>query len=233
MLVLKITPECRRNEKNRFWGKFIKHHRENEAVRYNITVNGCVHTVVEVCETELYDAQLSRLLKAYSGKIIVPRQYENHPAFAQKLFDASPYRCLAAVSSLINYLKYNGNKNISLCVCVTGAEVFGILAEVLPFVKSLTVVSDRSAEAFDFSEKCYVTYGVKPFITSQMPQTEFDICADLTVPDEKGRSEIGVFGKTAVLYADARYYSQCGCFETFCEWGIRGDVLCAAFGTMP
>ncbi len=232
MLILKIIPVREDVKRCRFFGKFIKGHYTNRAVRYNVSVDGCIHTVVELRENELSDEHLLRLFKAYSGKIIVPQQYENHPAFAGKLFDASPFRCLAAVSSLKHYLEFGDNKNMTVCIRISGEMVYGILADILPFVKSLTVIAVPSAAALDFSEKCYITYGVKPFITAEKPQVEFDIYADFTAFEENGRNIIEVFGNTAVLYPDPAYFAHFDYFETFSEWGISRDVICAAFCTV-
>ena len=229
MLILKIMPECGGVKKQRFFGRLIKRHSTGSAVRYNISVNGCVHTVVEVCESELCNEQLERLFKAYSGKIIVPQQYENHPAFEGKLFDATPYRCLAAVSSLINYMKTNVNKKLTVCIHISGEKVFDILGELLRCAKSLTVICEQSAAALAFAENCYKTYGVKPHICTAVPESEFDVNADFTTFEKNGRSFIAVCGKTAVLYPDPLYFADCASFETFAEWGINRNVLCAAF----
>lgn len=230
MLVLKIMPVRDDVKKYRFLGKLIKRRRTSGSVRYNISVNGCVHTVVELHENELCDEQLVRLFKAYSGKIIVPRQYENHPVFEGRLFDASPYRSLAAVSSLINYLKNNGNKTLTVCIHISGEKAFDKLGELLRCVKSLTVICEQSAAALAFVDNCYKTYGVKPHICAGTPESEFDVKADFTVFEENGRNIIEVFGKTAVLYPDPLYFADFASLEIFAGWGIKPDVLCAAFG---
>ncbi len=227
MLILKITPDDR-VKKCRIFGTLLKRQSGYNAVRYNITVNGSIHTVVEMSENELYDEQLTRLFKAYAGKIIVPEKYAAHPVFEGKLFDDTPYKCFSAVSSLINYLKSGTDKRLAVCLRISGERVFEVLDGLLPFVKSLTVVCEPSAAALAFLEKCYISYGVKPFITSEKPQLEFDINADFTAFEENGRSIIEVFGKTAVLYPDPLCFADGDSFETFVGWGINRDVLCAA-----
>lgn len=232
MLFIKIKPALS-TEKHGLFGKLIKKKCLDEAVRYNIKVNGDVHTVVELSETMLHDEKVKRLLNAFRGRIIVPEKYAGNPVFDGLLFDDTPYKCMAAVSSLISYVKNSSCKNMSVCIRVAGDAAFGILGELLPHIKSLSVVCGQNAASSDFARMCYHTYGVKPHLYSELPEDEFDVFADFTSFDKNCKSIITVQGKTAVLYPDPFYFADCSSYETFSGWGIDSHTLCAALSVPP
>ncbi len=232
MLFIKIKPVLN-IEKQGFFGRFTKKKHLDEAVRYNVKVNGDVHTVVEVSEAMLHAEGVTRLLNAYRGRIIVPEKHAGNPVFDGILFDDTPYKCMASVSSLISYVKNGTCKTMSVCVRIVGEGVFEILVELLPHIKSLAVVCEQGDAALEFARKCYMNYGVKPHLYSDLPECNFDIFADFTSFDKNCKSIITVQGKTAVLYPDPFYFADCSSYETFCEWGINNHTLCAALSAPP
>ncbi len=231
MIILKLKDE---NEVSIEKSKKNKRKRAKEDVlnysRSGVVINNKPHFVISVSKKTLNDDEFLKMLHNYKGDILVGENLENEPVLKDVLFDTKPYIKKAIFENFYSFIKTGDYKTKSLLINDKNFLFSNKIKSFLPFVKSLTVITENSTEKDEILNDCFSEYGIKPTFTDgkDISFSYYDIYADFEKIKEN-KLNVTVLNEQKSIYPSFKYLEVPEELEILKNFELSNSVICAAF----
>lgn len=224
MLILDIQEKIKK-EKKRCFRKQKTNNPNFE--RQNFTYGNKVHTIVSVSENLLDSEDFIKLIKMFSGKILVCDDDRINNIIAPYRFDPLPYFKKAVFSSLFNLV--SSDKSISTVCIKDDFKSTSKLLDLVGICKNIILETEPTIELQRFCDECYMNYGAFVKVTSFYSNRGKGVYFNTNDIDSEGKGTIFLEGKESIIYPDPAFFSCNEQLKNLLKYKISVKTLCAAF----
>ena len=224
MIILKLSSETiEKRPKNRI----IKRKSNNEKLfnysRSGIVINNKPHFVISVSEDTLEDLEFQKLISKYKGSVVASQNLEKIDWLRDILFE-----------SFKNKLKSKEFINRSLLIIDYDLTLLYEIPEVLPFIKTIGILTKSKIDTSDWENTCFSEYGVKPVVIRNKGGDNiknYDIIADFE-KIEDNRLTINMSGEESVLYPFFKLLEVPDELKILENLDLSKTTICGAFKSL-
>lgn len=187
-----------------------------------------VHTIVSISENLLDSEGFIKLIKMFSGKILVCDDDRINNIIAPYLFDVKPYFKEAVISSLVNWV--SRDKSIdTLCIKDENLKISPKLEDLVRVCKNIIIETEPTIELERFCDECYMNYGAFVKVTNFYKSRGEGVYFNVADIDADGKGTILIDGKESIVYPDPAFFSCNEQLKHLLKYKISIKNLCAAF----
>ena len=235
MIILKLSSEkIEKRPKNRI----IKRKSNNEKLfnysRSGIVINNKPHFVISVSEDTLEDLEFQKLISKYKGSVVASQNLEKIDWLRDILYDLKPFKKEILFESFKNKLKSKEFINRSLLIIDYDLTLLYEIPEMLPFIKTIGILTKSKIDTSDWENTCFSEYGVKPVVIRNKGGyniKNYDIIADFE-KIEDNRLTINMSGEESVLYPFFKLLEVPAELKILENLDLSKTTICGAFKSL-
>ena len=246
MIILKLSSETiEKRPKNRI----IKRKSNNEKLfnysRSGIVINNKPHFVISVSEDTLEDLEFQKLISKYKGSVVASQNLEKIDWLRDILYDLKPFKKEILFESFKNKLKSKEFINRSLLIIdydlkiednllIEDITLLYEIPEVLPFIKTIGILTKSKIDTSDWENTCFSEYGVKPVVIRNKGWDNiknYDIIADFE-KIEDNRLTMNISGEKTILHPFFKLLEVPDELKILENLDLSKTTICGAFKSL-